>query len=75
MNELQHQFNLQVQVVNATIKRNSRTFNQNIFDGSQCNAALSNPFMATQTTKQTVNKLIFLQDVDVVFADEADFYY
>jgi hypothetical protein len=51
MNELQHQFNLQVQVVSATIKRNARTFNQTIFDGSQCNSALSNSFMATQTTK------------------------
>jgi len=88
VNDLKLAFNLSVQIISPSVRRCGKAFKDSIFEGSQCNSAIVNPqngFTAlfsgrqsqiteTKDTTQTVNKLLFFEDVDVVFEDESDFY-
>jgi len=88
VNDLKLAFNLSVQIISPSVRRCGKTFKDSIFEGSQCNSAIGNPqsgFTAlfggklsqiteAKDTTQTVNKLLFFEDVDVIFEDESDFY-
>lgn len=88
VNDLKSAFNLSVQIVSPSVRRCGKAFKDSIFEGSQCNSAIGNtqsgfntlfggkPSQLTDNkdTTQTVNKLLFFEDVDVIFEDEADFY-
>ena len=51
-NDLKPRFNLSIQNVPATMKRNAQTFKSQIFDGSQCNASFKeNGFLGSTLFK------------------------
>ena len=51
-----------VQLISGTRRRNATNFKLHIVEGSQSHAAYES------------SKLLFFEDVDIVFKDEADFY-
>ena len=78
VNDLKPRFSLSIQIVPATIKRNSQTFKAQIFDGSQCNASFrENGFLRGDSQPEIspqLSKLLLFEDIDIVFADESEFY-
>ena len=61
---MQHSCGFQLQQITGSARRNAKSF-LTIFESSQCRSALP---------QSSRHKLLYFSDVDVVFADEQDFY-
>jgi hypothetical protein len=79
---LKPEYDLDLQVISGFTKRNAAAFKQNIFEGSQCNAAYklfsfgskSRPEEESKVDPKQLTKVLLFEDVDTVFHDEVDFY-
>jgi hypothetical protein len=71
LNSMKNEHNLVVQVISGTRRRNANAFKLQIFEGSQCNAA----YYESGEFEGQARKVLFFEDIDVVFRDESEFYF